>query len=357
MELEQILRQNGWNAPLLAKGGMGEVYLGKHAKTKEPVAAKLELVQPKKVASHTGRHSVHVDYAGEGKILISSPQGLQVCVLEDKGLTLQHLMGERDSLHRLSLQHVEEAVGYKGQQFFLVGGHLCSAMYMDYLAKGMPLNVLLMKPMNLERKYAILHSVGKAIQKMEAHKVVHKDIKPANVMVFPDNSVRLVDFGLSRVQEYQPLPGDPPDVAVLLNEKIRVPGSLTGTLGYCPTDEALYGKATTAVDTFSYGMIAHEVLTGLTPYFLRVQPWQEQLEHLIAYDEANQEEIVAEVRAASMPEMVALAVGECIHPEPRQRTYRFLMKVCGKLSQDSDAYEVQGKEMEYAPTLPYVRAP
>ncbi len=76
--------------------------------------------------------------------------------------------------------------------------------------------------------------------------IVHCDIKPDNLLLFPDNLLRLTDFGIARVA-YRTLQGT---------------GS--GTLGYIAPEQAL-GKPSVRSDVFSTGVVIHEMLTGEVP--------------------------------------------------------------------------------------------
>lgn len=78
------------------------------------------------------------------------------------------------------------------------------------------------------------------------HSIVHCDIKPDNLLLFPDNRLRLTDFGIARVA-YRTLQGT---------------GS--GTLGYVAPEQAL-GKPSFRSDVFSIGIVINEMLTGELP--------------------------------------------------------------------------------------------
>lgn len=78
------------------------------------------------------------------------------------------------------------------------------------------------------------------------HNIIHCDIKPDNLLIFPGHRIRLTDFGIAKVA-YRTLQGT---------------GS--GTLGYVAPEQAL-GKPSFRSDVFSTGVVIHEMLTGEIP--------------------------------------------------------------------------------------------
>src|SRR5690606_40077082 len=81
--------------------------------------------------------------------------------------------------------------------------------------------------------------------------VVHRDVKPANVMITPDGVVKLTDFGISLAANQAPMTSA---------------GMVMGTAHYLPPEQATGRPATPAGDVYALGVLAYECLTGERPF-------------------------------------------------------------------------------------------
>lgn len=121
--------------------------------------------------------------------------------------------------------------------------------------------------MTWEPLRAIFVPVARALAAAHESGVVHRDMKPANVMIADDGIVKVMDFGVARL-----LAPDPhePTASPFHREKERPMPSvhtstLSGTPAYMPP-EASQGLVTTRGDLFSTGVCLHEALTGRLPF-------------------------------------------------------------------------------------------
>jgi serine/threonine-protein kinase len=98
---------------------------------------------------------------------------------------------------------------------------------------------------------AWLEQAGRALDAAHAAGVVHRDVKPANLMLGADGELRVTDFGIARIA------GDVSLTSV---------GTILGTSGYMSPEQAVGGTATDASDRYGLAVVAFELLCGRRPY-------------------------------------------------------------------------------------------
>src|ERR687894_292810 len=97
--------------------------------------------------------------------------------------------------------------------------------------------------------YAI--EIGRALECAHAHKLVHRDVKPQNVLIDPDGRAKVTDFGIARSLEAQGL---------------TATGRVLGTTDYVSPEQALGHEVTGQSDVYSLGVVIYEMLTGEVPF-------------------------------------------------------------------------------------------
>ena len=105
----------------------------------------------------------------------------------------------------------------------------------------------------LEPCYAmdVLAQAAAGLEAAHAAGLVHRDVKPANLLVGPDNQVKITDFGIAYAAGSAP---------------ITQAGVLVGTPTYLPPERAAGGPATPASDLYSLGVVGYHCLTGQPPF-------------------------------------------------------------------------------------------
>jgi len=88
--------------------------------------------------------------------------------------------------------------------------------------------------------------------------VIHRDLKPQNVMVTRDRRVKIVDFGLSKMTA----PGATDATVTIQGDAISANYSVMGTVGYMAPEQVLAQPADARSDQFALGTILYEMLTG-----------------------------------------------------------------------------------------------
>jgi len=97
--------------------------------------------------------------------------------------------------------------------------------------------------------YAI--EIGRALESAHASRLVHRDVKPQNVLIDPDGRAKVTDFGIARSLEAQGL---------------TATGRVLGTTDYVSPEQALGHEVTGQSDIYSLGIVLYEMLTGEAPY-------------------------------------------------------------------------------------------
>ena len=132
---------------------------------------------------------------------------------------------------------------------------------MEYVAGGSLDDVLRRSGAQpLERALSWLDEAAAALDYAHAHGVVHRDVKPANLLLDPECKVHVADFGIA-------------SAAGLAS--VTQTGTVLGTLGYLAPEQAAGKRATPAVDRYALGVVAFELLTGERPYAAGESPTAE----------------------------------------------------------------------------------
>jgi serine/threonine-protein kinase len=119
-------------------------------------------------------------------------------------------------------------------------------------ASGTTLSSLLREgPLPVEQAVQIAVSVAQALGAAHARGIVHRDVKPGNVMVGPDGQVKVLDFGIARALAATSLTGA---------------STVIGTAGYLSPEQAEGGRVDARSDLYGLGCVLHEMLTGRPPF-------------------------------------------------------------------------------------------
>ena len=97
----------------------------------------------------------------------------------------------------------------------------------------------------------IMAQTARALGAAHARGLVHRDIKPGNLLITPDGKVKITDFGIARVGDQVPL---------------TKTGQVMGTVQYLAPEQATGKPSTPATDLYSLGVVAYEALSGKRPF-------------------------------------------------------------------------------------------
>ncbi len=120
------------------------------------------------------------------------------------------------------------------------------------LVDGRDLSTLiaLREPLPLERKLDLVIEVLQGLSYAHERGVIHRDIKPSNVRIASDGSIKIMDFGIARLQ----------------SADVTGSGAIVGTPTYMAPEQITNGAITPATDVFAVGCLLYELLTYRKPF-------------------------------------------------------------------------------------------
>lgn len=118
---------------------------------------------------------------------------------------------------------------------------------------GEPLSEVIARDgrLSAERTLDVIGQAALALQAAHDAGVVHRDVKPGNILLTPDGTVKITDFGIARAVHSAPL---------------TATGAIMGTAYYLSPEQASGRSATPASDVYALGVVAYECLSGRRPF-------------------------------------------------------------------------------------------
>jgi serine/threonine protein kinase len=218
----------------LGVGGMGEVYLAEDSRLRRQVALK---VLPRTIASDTDRLA-RFEREAHAASALNHPNILTI-----------HEFGTAGETHFIASEFVQ---GDTLRERFS-RGHLTTNEILD-----------------------ITIQIASALQAAHGAGIIHRDIKPDNVMIRDDGYVKVLDFGLAKLigRSGDAATGRPEDNTLIaesprphVSESVSTtPGLVMGTVAYMSPEQARGNAVDSTTDIFSLGVVLYELLTRKQPF-------------------------------------------------------------------------------------------
>jgi serine/threonine protein kinase/tetratricopeptide (TPR) repeat protein len=210
----------------LGEGGMGDVYKAEDTKLKRTVALKflpLELTRDKDMK----KRFIHEAQAAS-------------------------------ALDHPNICNIHEIDETKEGQIFICMGYYEGKTVEEKTKQG---------PLEIDEALDITIQVAQGLDKAHKKKIIHRDIKSANIIVTTDGVVKIVDFGIAKLAG---------------QTRVTKDGTSLGTASYMSPEQTLGKEVDNRTDIWSLGVVLYEMLTGLTPF-------QGDYEQAVVYSIMNEE--------------------------------------------------------------------
>ncbi|HEY8560250.1 MAG TPA: protein kinase [Pyrinomonadaceae bacterium] len=208
----------------LGAGGMGEVYLGRDSRLNRQVAIKILPASFSKDPNYLRRFQIEAEAAA----------------------TLNHP-------HVATVYSVEKADGVSFITMEYVAGKTLDA---TIPANGFDVKTFL----------ELFIPLADALAHAHRHSVIHRDIKPGNIVITPEGAPKILDFGLAQID--RDARADETESTLKITRPVRItqPGQVFGTPSYMSPEQAEGKPVDHRSDIFSFGVVMYEALTGTRPF-------------------------------------------------------------------------------------------
>lgn len=238
----------------IARGGMGVVYRARQRSLNRLVAVKLILVG---------------QWASPEQVVRFKAEATAAAMLDHPNIVPIYEIGEAQGQHFFSMKLIE-------------GGNLAA-------------RAALLSPTDAA---ALVATMARAVHYAHQRGVLHRDLKPTNILLDAQGEPHLTDFGLAKVWE--------------AGSSMTQTGAMLGTPAFMAPEQARSGPVTVAADVYSLGAVFYQLLTGRPPF--TAESTTELLRAVAERDPASPRMLVS-----SVPRDLETICLKCLHKEPAGR--------------------------------------
>ncbi len=168
---------------------------------------------------------------------------------------------------------------------------------MEYV-RGSNLKTILQQPEPLPFEFvvSIISQVGDALDFAHSRGVIHRDVKPANILITADNKVKITDFGIAR----------------LGSSNLTMEGQLLGTPNYMAPEQIQGREVDHRADIFSLGVVLYEMLT-------RRKPFQGENLTVVTHRIVHEPFASPDDFVGSLPEGIKAVIARALEKDPARR--------------------------------------
>lgn len=254
----------------LGEGGMGIVYLARDTRLKRDVALKF---LAKHIAKDQSKHA-HFRVEAQAAAVLNHPNIAQVYSIEE------------------------------------ANGELC--IVLEYVEGQELKEVVDEDRLTIEEKTKVAKEIAEGIKGAHEKGIIHRDIKSRNIMIDVSNKVKIMDFGLARLEG---------------SESSNTKDTTAGTTAYMAPEQLRGNEADHRSDIWSYGVVLYELFTGQLPF-------QGIHEAAIMYSITEEEPQPINPEVNDIPEKIRHVINRCLEKRPEDR-YQKISEVIDDLKDES----------------------